>query len=530
MIGKLKTIKLKIESILGGRSPLWQMGGENQFLESIGIDPERTYTSKARAIGTIQPVGSTPLATGSSLPDTPMWILGANTTTGIFVYGGSGTIYTFSNTWVVDDDAGYYKLSNANGDGACVYNNYLFLATETNIARYGPLNATPKLETEFWTATTAKYCGMSALTDNSSRFIATRNITYPQHVLHPHTDGYVYVADYASGQGLIHYFYFAYDGTGTTATMSALTLPPGYIVTDLESYGTDLAILCSPDVDYSSGARPKPQNSALFLWDTVSDSFYRHIPINEAIATAMVNKNGELYILSGAIEQGGKLSKYIGGYSFQDLCQFEEGTPPPAGAVDALGNMVVWGVAGSVPTTYAGIMSYGHRNGALPRTASKIIMRISHTNSDYPLPVVSSLKFLGQAGYPRLGWRTDSDGSGYKYGVDQATTAPTAFANMFSSKVFNLGKPFTIRRITIPLTAAVASGMAIYGKVYVDNELANWDLPDIKDTNFPSSERIIDFPNLSIKGNLNFYLQFIWRGTTEVGIIPPIDIEVEVYD
>lgn len=523
MIGKLKTIKLKIESILGGRSPLWQMGGENQFLESIGIDPERTYTNKAKAIGSIQPVGSTALATGSSLTDTPMWIIGTNTSTGIYVYGAGGTLYTYSSTFTVQDDGGVGKVTGGAGDGACVYNDYIFLATKTDISRYGPLSSAAIMEEEFWSA--AGHCNMAALTDNSASFIGTRSITYPEHVMHVHNDGYVYIGDYSGGRGLIHAFYFANDGTGTTATYAALTLPPGYIPTDIKSYGTDLAVLCSPKIDYALGARPKPQNSGLFLWDTVSDNFYRHVPINEALATAMVNKNGELYILSGALDQGGKLSRYLGGYSFQDLCQFEEGTPPPAGAVDALGNMVVWGVWGTVPTTYAGIMSYGHRNGALPKTASKTIMRISDTTNT--LPVVSSLKFIGMSGYPRLGWRTDTSA---KYGIDGATTAPTAFANVFSSKPFNIGKPFTIRRITIPLSAAVAAGTSIMAKVYVDNETRNYDLPDINNTNFTSSEWIIDFPNLAISGKMNFYLQFTWGGTAEVGLVPPIDIEVEVYD
>ncbi len=519
MINVLKTIRFKIGSALGGWSSSWFNSQENEFLDSVGIDPEYKYGDGMKAFGAIYPPLIGTVSVGDGLKTAPMWITGAQTTTGIFVYGANGTLFTYDGSMAFADTNGGGLLNTGGaGNGQVSAGDYLYLATGTGVSRLGPLSATaPTLLTTFWTtAITGEGLGLSALTNTT--YPSSNSVTYPNHPMHFHNDGYVYVADYASNQGMIHSFY---SGTSaTSATYSDLLLPPGLLPVDIKSYGTDLAILCCASGLYGGGATPRAGRSALVLWDTVSPNFYRSVPISEPWATALVNKNGELFVLVGTQDRGVKLMKYLGEDSVQILTNFLESSPPPAGAADSLGNMVVWGISGSVPTTYAGVMSYGFRG--MSGTPVNNIMRISDTTGS--LPRVSALKFVKSTSlYPVVGWMTNDS----TYGLDAEGSG--TLASVFRTRVFNVGSKFNIKRIRIPLTGPIASGMSISPKIYIDNT-TSYELPDINPTNYPNSERIIDYTNLAVGGFENFYIQFTGAGTVQLGFSPEATIDVELYD
>ena len=525
MIRVLKKLKLSIGSILGGQSPTYYLSEADQFLLSVGIDPEKTYGTRAKANGGIIPTAMTSITSGTGLGSSaPMWVSSAQTSTGVMVYAASGTVYTYSNTFTApDEEGGIVKPTSGAGNGMVVYGDYAYFATTTDIARFGPLSATaPRLTQNFWTG--SDYLNKSALTNTT--YPSTRNINYPNHTMHLHNDGAVYICDYANNQGMLHSFYIAQDGTETTAVYQDLTLPPGQLPTDIESYGTDVAVTTSPAIDFSVGAVPRPSlSSSLILWDAVSGhNFYRNVPVNEAMCTAVVNKNGELHVWGGNLDQAVTLLKYLGGYSFQELAHLGEGSPPLASAVDSLGNMVAWGGWATYPEAFAGAYTYGYRNAKMPRNALNQILRIS--DSTNTLPVISCLKFLLRSAYPVIGWRTDTTAS---YGIDRQTTGVT-YASIFYTKVFNVGRPFSIRRIRIPLTAAVDAGTSIIPIVYFDNEGASETLATINNTNYPNSDKIIDYTDLAIGGTKDFFIRFTFQGTTEVGFPPEIDIELEIID
>jgi hypothetical protein len=207
-----------------------------------------------------------------------------------------------------------------------------------------------------------------------------------------------------------------------------------------------------------------------------------------------------------------------------------EGTPPPAGAVDVLGNMIAWGAYGTVPTTFAGVFAYGYRG--IPGNAMNCIMRISDTTDTYP--VVSALKFVNpSSGYPLVGWRTDTSAS---YGIDRYAT-DTAHGAIFKTKVFQVGSQFNIRRIRIPLAGYVSADTVITPTVYLDDEITSQALPVINRDNYPNQDRIIDYTDLAIGGLDNFYIGFVWSSTTSnatsndrVGLAPNITIDTEAYD
>lgn len=527
----IKRHQIRIESILGGFTPTFELGAENQYLDGIGIDPEAIGSIggiTGKVLGAIMPTLPSPVLTTSTLGEAPMWISGAPETTGVFVYGSSGSVYALSNTLGLDGDGSQWKLSPSNGNGMVTYNDYVYFSTDSTIYRLGRLSATAPTMAEYWNTTlSGSYFVRESFSAPS--YPNTRNITYPSHVLHFHNDGKVYVADYDnSGNtdtphgGIIHRFKTDPIGGNGTAEWAQLVLPPGFMPTALESYGTDLAILCSPEAKYSSGAIPRTGNSALFLWDTVNATYYRHVPIKETVATAMKVKNGELYILAGNIDTDVKLMKYLGGEAFQTLAVINEGSPPPASAMEIFGNAVLWGGHVTVPTTASGVFQYGYRTGQLNPNALNMPIRIK--DSTNTLPITTLVRSIRRNAYPVVGWRTDSSAA---YGLDSITNSGVTQASRWRTKVYNIGQPFRIRRIRIPLTNGLLSGDSIVPIVYVDNNYTSTTLKTINTTNFSSSERIIDFDSISISGYSNFYIDFSFEGTNQLGFVPPIIIDYE---
>lgn len=517
---------ITIDSILGGFSPTFTLSGSDQYLDGIGIDPEGIGSSggiTGKSLGGIMPTFGSAILSNSTLGEAPMWITGSPNTTGVFVYGSGGTMHALGNVGFGPVDGGVVKPASGAGNGMVAYNDYIYLATPTDIYRYGRVSQTAPTLASWWVT------GLTNSALVNSDYPATRSVTYPNHVLHFHNDGRVYVADYdnATGDsphgGLIHWFKTSTDGTGGTSAFSALVLPPNFMPTALETYGTDLAILCSPQASYSSGSIPKTGNSALFLWDTISQNYYRHVPIKEALATAMKVKNGEIFILAGNMDASVKLMKYLGGESFQTLATIYDGSPPPQCAVEIFGDMIGWGGHVTTPLAAAGLFTYGSRSGQL-KPSLHMPMRIRDTSNTFP--IVSSVKSIERTNYPWIGWRTDATTT---YGLDRITNGGTQ-ASRWRTKVFNIGKEFIIRRIRIPLTNAISAGDSIVSTVYIDTEAKTSGLRTINSTNFPNSERLIDLNSLNITGYSNFYIDFAFSGTNQKGFSFPITIELEVHE
>lgn len=515
-MNKLQKLQLQISSILGGQSSLWDSAEEGEYLTSIGIDPELVQGSLVKPAGIISPSLYADFTT--LLDSAPMWISGAQTSSGVYVYGANGSVFSYG-TILLDEDVRGTPTSGA-GNGMVVYNDYVYLATATNISRLGRVSLTgPTISNDYWVST----LGMSALTN--SDYPVSRDVTYPNHVLHAHTDGRVYVLDYDGRNGRLHSFTTDSDGTNGTATFNDMTLPPGLMPMDIKSYGTDLAILCTPQGTWVSGSIPRSSSCVLAFWDgTPGNRAYRYVRINDAIATALANKNGELFVFSGAVDRGVNIQRYLGGYSFETVASLPEGTSPPAGAVDTIGNMLAFGGFVTTPTAAAGVFTLGYRNAKLPSQALNFIARTSNTSDS--LPVVSALRFILQAQNPVFGWRTHTTAN---YGFDKLTSSGT-LDDYFRSKVFQIGQRFIIRRIRIPLSAPMQSGVIITPTLSVDNQSVTTALTTINATNYPSNERMIDMQNLAIEGFSNFYLQLAFTGTVHTGVLLPITFDLDIID
>lgn len=516
-------INLQITSIMGGHSPLFHGAGEGQFISSLAIDPEASESLKPS--GYILPVGYAKFS--SSVPSgAPMWIVTNPVNQNHYVYGADGELYSYDS--VLSSETSIGTPTSGAGNGSAYYNDYVYLATPTNVSRYGPLSGAAAIVNTAWTGATLG--SQSALTN--STYPGTRNVDYPNHAMHVHTDGSLYFLDFASGQGMVHKIKTDSTGTNDGSAYNVLDLPFGVRPFDLEGYGTDLAVVGSV---LGSSTTVKQGGSFLFLWDTFADSFYRQVPIPSAFASAIVNVGGTLYIWGGSIDFGWHLYRYTGGYDVEQLWDSHEGSPPYAGAVDTFGDRVAWGsyITGT-PSIAACIMAYGYQNERLGRDAVHNIGVVDSLNT---LPVVSSLKFAQQAQRtkaPIIGWRTDTSAA---YGLSKVSAA-AAKNSWFWSPPFQVNKPFKVREIRIPLTDPVTSTVNIRPRIMFDDQGTTKTLTAINNTNYPG-ESVVRYNDLEIEeatsagyvGKNNFFLELQWdAGTSAIGVALPIDITIETLD
>ena len=161
---------------------------------------------------------------------------------------------------------------------------------------------------------------------------------------------------------------------------------------------------------------------AVVLWNpTDTVSFYLGpVPLPDPLCTAVLNVNGEIYLWTGNAQNGVRLSKYLGGQSVSDIAFQEEGLPPFAGAVDSLGNRIIWGGFSTNPAAGAVVWAYGSKDSRVPQGLHNIIK----TTSAGATPIVTALKYVLQSSNitpkPIVAWK---DGS--TQGIDQYSASAT---------------------------------------------------------------------------------------------------------
>lgn len=110
-------------------------------------------------------------------------------------------------------------------------------------------------------------------------------------------------------------------------------------------------------------------------------------------------------------------------------------------------------------------------------------------------------------------------------GIDKLSTT-ASYNSVFRTQLVNVGTDFSLERIRIPLTDDVDSGTTINVTAYFDDGSSSVPLPTISNTLY-SGQRYIVFhpPELaSCKGKNNYFLQFSFTGTSEVGVGFPVEI------
>lgn len=434
------------------------------------------------------------------------------------LYTNGGAFVSYNNA--LSAETLLSAVSNGTGNGGTYYNNYIYLATNTTVARYGPLDGAAAFTSSFWVTTLAK----TALNNKIYPTIADNLI--PNHPMHVHGDNALYFGDTLNGQGIIHKIKtkkVTVEGdTDDGSAYNALDLPFGFFPTDIESYGTDLAIVTiqTTDTDSNQG------RAALFLWDTVADTFYAGpIYITDPLATAMLNINGQIYVWSGSARQGCRLSRYLGGVQLSEVLMIEEACPPFAGAVVADGARIYWGGFTIYPTISACVYSFGSKDGGLTQ-GLHIPIRASSVGD---VPDTTALSLYTQTGFARtkliVGWNDVS-----AHGIDKVSTSATYTAK-WRSQPFNIGKKFRVANIRIPLGDTIIAGMSITPKIYFDDESSSISLSDINSTNYSGRHVVVkDLALATAYGENSFFIELSWTGTVELPVKFPITIEVETFD
>lgn len=516
--------ELRINSILSGRSPSTYYAGEGQFDASIAIDPDFPISSSnIRTSGLAVPIAMSDF-TGANLTTTPVAIITNPKNTLTYVVTRGGRLISYNSSLASETLIG--TVTGSTASGATYYNNYIYIFgtnSGVDVARYGPLDNSPTLTNSWWVTTLS----LTALTNTT--YPSFRGIALPNHWGHVHGDDALYFTDFKNGQGLIHKIKTSRTtnegDTNNGSAYNALDLPFGFYPVDIESVSTNLFVLGfqSPD----SGGDVVQGKGAYVIWDptnTVS-FFLGPVTVEDALATACQNVNGIVHVFSGNGDNGVRLSKYLGGESTQDVAFLEEGLPPFPGAVDTLGNRIVWGGFTTYPEAAAVAYSYGSKNDALPAG----VHCIARATSSGANQNVYSLKYVQQASniQPKviLGWRDDSD-----QGVDKYSSSATLDAHL--RIVFNIGSKAKINEIEIPLAGAVAANTMITPTIQLDDFSSSVSLPVINNTNYPSDRRIYFSPT-DLTGAIcenNFAIDFNWTGTDPLPIAFPWKIWVDEYD
>jgi|15BtaG_2_1085339.scaffolds.fasta_scaffold03712_3 hypothetical protein len=517
---------IQITGVLGGISPSSYLYAEGQYLSGVGIDPDLPVSDADNDYlpsGVLRPSAYADFT--DSVDDLVTWIITNPKDAKVYGYSIDGKVHSWDSSFASETTVS--TIASASGNGAVYYNNYLYFITDTDVARYGPLNNSPSMTTGVWTGATLG--SQTALTDTTYPTMR-QSVALPNHVAHVHGDGALYFCDFAQGQGLIHKIRTKKTtdegDTDNTSLYNALDLPFGYKPTAINSYGTDLVVAAiqTNDANLSQG------ESALFFWDAISPSFYRRVPVPDTLITAIVNVNGVLYVFSGGTGNNGyRVSAYTGGAQLQTVYVASDGYSPLPGAATAIANKVIWGTTQKVPTTgspeyYSSVMALGAIDPRLPTGAQPVANLTATTTSTNG--VVGAVLHAQQGSYtfPKViaSWK---DGS--TQGIDKRST--TYGTSIFQSPLVTIGSSFTVVGVRFALAEKVAANMTITPTLFMDSLKDSSALTVMNNTNFANSERIYSVkPN--IKGYNNLMLELRWSGTALAPVLLPIIIDVEIDD
>lgn len=535
-----KTQRIVIDSILGGRAIYGNYASPDQFTDMVGIDPT-SFLSTNGVSGYMIPGSNTTVPSTTEITDTPLWIKTQPKDGTTYVYGFSGSVYSLSNngTFKVSPIT---KLANSKGNGMAYYDNYMYFATGSTVARYGPLNGSPAMNTDFWGVTLAK-TGLSDTTYPTAAYTSTAN--RPNHVMLRHTDGKLYFADVVGNQGVLH----CISTTKTTvegdtdngSTYNAIDFPVGMYITALCSYGDKIVVALyeGSNASYAQQSRAK-----IAIWDPTNPTTYDSLTFTEfpdLIITALLNTNGVVYLFStNTVDNssfGTRVTRLISDHSFEQVGVIPNSISPYAGAVDGSHNRIVFG--GS-DTSVSGLMGV---IWAIGKSESQIDNTISAPTISTSGHFVTALSLSAQGSFgtsggknPILGWGDGTEGSGNS-GIDNAdpggTTASSPKA-YYVSRNFRIGSRFKITKIVVPMqNPFTSSSTTLKISVYTDDftKMTGPTLVGTLDntTGVSGQYRYVYRPN-GLVGEHAFALLLQWTGTSSYGVALPIIIEYELIN
>lgn len=528
-----KTLQIRIESILGGRSPSTNFGTADQFQLGFGIDPslpndsmDSDYTTFPG--GLIRPVAVT--QAGTTTQASPLWIISnpkaTATAQSFFIYDAQGSAYTTTGTGSVSNLSDRGTLSGSSGNGCEYYDNFIYFAKNTTISRYGPLDASdsPDFTEDYWTGT----LGKTALSNTG---YPDSFETIPNHVLKRHSDGKLYVADVVGNQGTIHYISTTkttYEGdTDNGSTYDAVNVGYGLYPTAMESYGTELVVAFYEGANTGNQQTP----AKLAFWDTTSNNVNKIVWVEfpDPLITAMKNVNGILYVISGQPDfYGLRVSRFVGGSSFEEVALLEDYSPTLPGGVAKRGENLVFGTGSATLVSGGTVYSLG-----LPKKLSTGLFTVALCGGNFVTALATSPGNLNDQALVMGVNNSASVGSGI---YDPGGVIDTDFPPIWWSQRFRIGQPFKITKIRIPVARAITTNMEITPTIYTDDGEGDYypggstnGFPVINNTNYSGKRNIVMRPE-NMTGENNFWLELKWTGSVICSAGLPITIEYELID
>lgn len=535
---------LTIDGIDGGIA-FTTFGAEqkNAYDGAFGIDPDFRSNVSTKAGGAISPSAYSDFS-GAEFDSVANWITTTPKDSSAFVYvycsNGDFLRYTYNGSTYGTETALTTPTSGA-GNGMAYYNNYIYLSTPTNIARYGPLDNSPSLTQTWWTSASCLNNAQYVLKNtNIPTFSGGASLAPPNHAMHVHTDGFLYICDVIStsysddttiiGKGVLHRIgtdRTTDDGdTNNGSAYNVLEIPFGWNPIAIESWGTDLAIIAIPAMNLTATTLDRG-NATLFLWDTFSAIPYKQITLPDPMATAIKNVNGRLTIWSGNTNNGVRLSVFNGGEGVDQIAMLSESTTPFQGAVDSFGDKVFFGGFTTYPggSQLACVYSLASKDSHLPSYA---LHAPAFNNEGGTAPVTTALLMAVMNNMIRptpIFASAGSTGSGIYY----YNTGATQFAQ-FRMK-WEIGRPFSVRSLRFALDRTVTTGISVTPTIATDNITTSQILATVTNTAY-SGKTSIAFkrPEIAIIGAENLYLTFEFNGTTPFSVVFPIEVEIDVFD
>lgn len=520
-------LEIIIDSIFEGQSASSNFASKGQYLSGIAIDPEAPNSDVAtdlKTSGIIRPVAYEKFS-GAHLDQAPLWIITNPKNTTSYVYANGGDLVTYDSA--LANEALLRAVGASKGNGVAYYNNYLYYARNADVGRYGPLDNSPAFADDFWTST----LGLTAPT-NTVYPTTRHSIEFPNHVMKAHVDNKLYFTDIYNGKGILSAIKTKkttdQGDTDDGSAFNVLDLPFDFKPICIESYGENLAIGCS----FGSSSVVNQGSSMLFIWDTGVSvggvyTFSRMIPIPDQIVTALRYQNGVLYGWSGNLAGGTRFWVYLGGDTIKTLKYIPDAIPPLPGAIEADANRIMWGGFTVYPIASASVFAYGSKSDLFPRGLHNIARStVTATASN---GVVTALKNVLQNNKPQPNLVIGGS-DGVNTNLDKRST--TYQTSVFRTRPYQVGSPFTVKRIRIPLAQAVAANMTITPKLYFDNESASQVGTVINSTNYSDSEKFIllgpeNFAN-NAGGSNNFFLELVISGTVLSAVSLPIVVNIEI--
>jgi hypothetical protein len=416
------------------------------------------------------------------------------------------------------------------GNGFEYYDNYMYGATNTDLFRYGPLNGSPEFIGSYWMTT----LHTTGLVNTTYPTTFKNNIQIPNHPLHRHSNGILYIGDVVDNQGCLHALQTikttvegdTWNENGTI--WNVLDFGYGLYPTSIESYGSDLAVALIENA--SIGIRQTP--AKLAFWDTgVNLNKIIWVEFPDSLITAMKNVNGVLYVVSGNYKtRGFRISRFIGGYSFEEVYYSETGEPCLQGAIDAVLNRCIFGSHTNIPESDGCVYATGLQKNSLSSGVFNIMRSTGSTSST----CVTSLGFVDSTGMgfytPIIGWTQAGDGStGISYGLDKQNVAYNNASSVFWSSTQRIGQRFKITKIHIPLGQAIGTNMEFTPKIYFDDGTDSKTLTTVSNTTYPGAKDIVIRPDGATGGH-NFWFELKWTGSALCTVGLPIIIDGETVD